>query len=472
MDKWLSHPTSLKIISIIVGLLLWAVVHIDPDTSPQTVTSNVDTKTIEASVIKADGLDTDKYVMTAMEPSVVRLDVQGRLTNLLNASSDDDYVVKVDLKDAKPGIQELPLVATLPKGIQLVEMSPRTVTVQIEEILTKPFELQVTTEGKPAAGYVVGASTVVAPSAGVQITLPKDDMSRVGVVTTEVNVEGADKTIVNKKAKVVVYDTDGIEMTNAIISPETVHVEVKITPPFKTLPLQVRYTGSLPEGLSLVSVKPAIDEVTVYGEQKALDELQVYDGVVLDLSKVKQSGAVQVKTEVIDGIKSIDPAEVTLEIVVAPIITRTFTGLPIAVEGASSGTSAVFRNPADGKYDLTVSGAESVLNALKAEAITIIANVEGLKPGVHVVTLQVDVPAYVQTVLGSGQSLTVSIEIVEEEAAGTDDENAEEVGGTPTEEPPTSTPTPTPTPTPTAPDTGEESANGGENAAGGPTMNP
>jgi YbbR domain-containing protein len=463
MDKWLSHPTSLKIISIIVGLLLWAVVHIDPDTSPQTMTTNIDTKTIEASVITPDGLDTKKYVLTAMEPTVVRLDVQGRLTDLLKASSTDDYVVKVDLKGVKPGIQELPLTVDLPKGILLVKMSPRTVTVQIEEILTKPFELQVVTEGKPADGYVLGAASVVSPTDGVQVTLPKDDMSRVGLVTTEVDVEGADKTIVNKKAKVVVYDTDGIEMTNAIISPSTVHVEVKITPPFKKLPLQVRYTGTLPEGLSLVSVKPTIDQVTVYGDQKTLDGLQVYDGVVLDLSKVKQSGSIQAKTESIDGIKSIDPGEVTLEVVVAPNITKTFTGMPIAIEGLASGTTATVRTPADGKFNLTVSGAESVLSALKAEAISIIANVEGLAPGIHEVTLQVDVPSYVQTVLAEGQTLTVSIEIVAEEAAGgTDGEESEEVGGTPTEE----TPTPTPTPTPA---TTDGSGNGNSNSGGNAT---
>ncbi|OBZ07797.1 MULTISPECIES: YbbR-like domain-containing protein [Bacillales] len=464
MDKWLSHPTALKIISVLIGLLLWGIVHIDPGTSPQTVTTtNFDTKTIEASVITPEGLDADKYVLTAMEPTVVRLNVQGRLSDLLKNSSLDDYVVKVDLKGTKAGMQELPLTVSLPKGIQLIDMSPRTVMVQIEEILTKPFELQVVTEGNPAPGYVVGASTIVAPTPAVQVTLPKDDMSRVGLVTTEVNIDGADKTVVNKKAKVLVYDTDGIEMTNAIISPETVHVEVKITPPFKSLPLQVRYTGTLPDGLSLVSVKPAIDKVTVYGEQKALDELKVYDGVVLDLSKVKESGSIQVKAEPIDGIKSVDPGEVTLDVVVAPNITRTFTGLPVTIEGLAAGTSAVIRTPADGKFNVTVSGAESVLSGLKAEAITVIANTEGLAPGLHVVTLQVDVPAYVSTVLTEGQKLTVSIEIINDATAGTGGDNSEEVGGTPTDEPPTATP---------PPDTAEENGNSGGNGGSGTNTNP
>lgn len=454
MDKWLSHPNALKIISVIVGLLLWAVVHIDPDTSPQAATSSIDTKTIEAAVITTDGLDEDKYVLSAMEPTVIRLDVQGRLTDLMKYSSDDDYIVKVDLKDAKPGIQELPLTVDVPKGLDLVQMSPRTVTVQIEEILTKPFELQLLTTGKPADGYISGTPTLAEPNTAVQVTLPKDDMSRVGVVAAEVNVEGADKNVVNKKAKVVVYDSDGIEMTNAIVSPDTVQVEAKVTPPFKSVPLQVRTTGSLPDNLSLVSVKPTVEEVTVYGDQKTLDELQVYDGVVLDLSKVKESGNVQVKTEPVNGLKGVEPGEITLEVVVAPIVKRTFTGLSVQLEGVKDGTSAFIRAPSDGKMSLTVSGAETVLSELSAGDIRITANVEGLEPGSHVVSLEVDVPAYVETVLGNGQKLTATIEIVDNATAEAGQEEPEETGATPTE---------TPDSTPAVP---EEEESGGDAGTG------
>lgn len=436
MDRWLSHPTALKIISIILGLLLWAVVHIDPDTSPEAVTSSFDIKTIEAARIITDGLDEEKFTLSAMEPTVVRIVVQGQISDLLKASSVDDYEVKVDLNDAKPGIQELPLILDLPKGIQLVEMSPRTVTVQLEEILTKPFELQVVTEGKPADGYIAGTPAVVSETNGVEVTLPKEDMSRVGLVSAEVNVEGADETVVNKKAKVIVYDTEGIEMTNAVVTPETVHVEVKVTPPFKTVPLQVRYTGSLPDGLSIVSIKKAIDQVTVYGEQKSLDEVQVYDGAVLDLSKVKQSGSIQVKTQPVEGIKLIEPAEVTLDVVVAPTATRTLKDTGVMINGVTAGLTALIRSPEDGKIDLTISGAESVLSALRPDEINVIADVEGLGPGVHIVPLQVDVPAFVQTVIGNGQTLTVSIEILDSAAAEAEQEAAEEVGGTPSEPPP------------------------------------
>lgn len=440
MDRWLSHPTALKIISVILGLLLWAVVHIDPDSSQQAVTSSIDIKTIEAARINTEGLDEEKFTLSAMEPTVVRIVVQGRISDLLKASSVDDYEVKVDLKDAKPGIQELPLILDLPKGIQLVEMSPRTVTVHLEEILTKPFELRVVTEGEPAEGYIAGTPAVVSETNGAQVTLPKEDMSRVGLVSAEVNIDGADKTVVNKKAKVIVYDTEGIEMTNAVVTPETVHVEVKVTPPFKTVPLQVRYSGNLPDGLSIASIKPAIDQVTVYGEQKSIDEVQVYDGAVLDLSKVKQSGSIQVKTQPVDGIKLIEPAEVTLDVVVAPTATRTLKDTDVMINGITAGLTALIRSPEDGKIDLTISGAESVLSALRTDEISVIADVEGLGPGVHIVPLQVDVPEFIQTVVGSGQTLTVSIEILDSAAAEAEQEAAEEVGGTPSEPPPAEPP--------------------------------
>lgn len=442
MDKWLSHPTALKIISIIIGLLLWAVVHIDPDTTPQTVTSSIDTKIIEAAKIFPEGLDEEAYTLTAMEPTVVRIVVQGRISDLLAAASIDDYDVKVDLEDAKAGIQELPLTVSLPKGIQLVEMSPRTVTVQLEEIVTKPFELKAVAEGTPADGYVAGTPTIAGGTNSVEITLPKDDMARVGLVSAEVDIAGADKSVVNKKANVVVYDTEGIEMTNAVVLPETVQVEVKITQPFKTLPLQIRYSGSLPDGLSIVSIKPAVDQVTVYGEQAALDKLQLYDGAVLDLSKIKENGSVQVKTQLIDGIKSVDPAEVTVDVVVSSNTTRTLSGLAVTIDGVAEGQTAVIQTPEGGKIDLTVSGAESVLSALKAEQISVIANVEGLAPGVHIVPLEVDVPAYVQTVLDNGKTLTATIEIVDNTASVPEEEESTETGATPSETPPSESPAP------------------------------
>ncbi|GKU76643.1 YbbR-like domain-containing protein [Paenibacillus sp. L3-i20] len=471
MDKWLSHPTALKIISVILGLLLWAVVHIDPQTSPQQITSNIDTKVIEAATIVPIGLDEKKYVLTAMEPTVARIVVEGRITNLY-AATNEDYVVNVDLTNARAGIQVIPLTVKMPRGIKEVELSPRKVTVRLEEIVSKSFDVQVITEGKPAPGYVLGTPEILSENSDVvQVTLPKDDMLKVGVVAVKVNVEGENKTMLNKKAKIVVYDTEGQEIENAKVEPSTLQVETKITLPFKQVPLQVRYTGSLPQNLGLVSVTPVTDEVTVYAEQNILDNLQIFDGVVLDLTKVKQSGRFKVKASPIDGIQSVAPDEIELDVVVETATTRVLKGIPILINGTTGGMSAQVVTPDTGTLDLEISGASAALAKVKLTDITIVAQVAGLAAGTHTVPLELELPPHVQPVLTGGQPLTVTVEI-KDDSTSTEQGNGGEdtgVGGTPT-----------PTPTPTDPPEGNTeqgegsgnnggASNGAENATPSPS---
>ena len=57
MDKWLSHPTALKIISLVIGILLWAVVHFDSDRSPNMVASLTENKDIDSVQVEAVGMD-------------------------------------------------------------------------------------------------------------------------------------------------------------------------------------------------------------------------------------------------------------------------------------------------------------------------------------------------------------------------------------------------------------------------------
>lgn len=433
MDKWLSHPTALKIISVILGLLLWAVVHIDPETSPQTVTSNIDTKVIEAATIVPIGLDDKKYVLTAMEPTVVRIVVEGRISSLMTATN-SDYVVNVDLTEVKPGIHELPLTVKMPRGLKEVELSPRRVTVQVEEIVTRTFDAQIVTEGEPAAGFVLGTPLVLSESgSAVQVTLPEDDMNRVGVVAVTMDIAGADKSVVNKKAKVIVYDKEGQEISNAIVTPSTLHVEAKITLPVKQVPLQIRYSGELQEDLSLVSVKPELDQVMVYATQAELDAISIYDGAVLDLSKIKESGPIKVKMAPIDGIQAVNPGEITLEVVVERSTTKILTNVPISIVGAVPGVTAQVITPPSGTMDLEISGAEAVLSKVKNADVAIIARVTGLANGEHSVTLELELPPYVEPVLSGGQSLSATIEIVNSSAStesGEDEEDVE-VGGTP-----------------------------------------
>ncbi|WP_168123868.1 CdaR family protein [Paenibacillus sp. HB172176] len=455
MDKWLSHPTVLKIISVVLALLLWAVVHIDPETSPQTTTSNTVTKVIEAATISATGLDPKKYKLTAMEPTVTRLVVEGRITSLY-AATNEDYIVQVDVSNAKPGIQKLPLTVKLPSGIKEIELSPREVTVQLEKIETKSFDVEVMTEGKVADGMVLGTPEILTEGGSkVDVTLPDGDMSRVGVVGVSLDVSGATKTVENKKAKIVVYDTEGQEITDAVVDPQTIHVSAPVTLPSKQVPLQVRYTGSLPDNLSLVSIQPQLDQVTVYAPEDKLSDIQIYDGAVLDLSKVKETGIVKVKASPLDDIESVAPGEIEMMVVVEPTVTQTFNNVQVKVNGAIEGLTTEFVGDNGNKLSVKLKGAQTVLSGVKASDISASIKVDGLEPGEYTLPVDLGLPSYVQPVLEDDKPLTVTVDILDGSALvdptdpgeDVDDDNTEATdppsGGTATPPPATEEPTDT-----------------------------
>ncbi|WP_052350643.1 YbbR-like domain-containing protein [Paenibacillus gorillae] len=459
MDKWLSHPTALKVLSVIIALLLWAVVHFDPEKTPATVTSNLDTKAYEAQSVIPVGLDEEHYALVKLEPTVVRVVVEGRRANLLGLK-DENIVLNVDLSGIKEGEHVLPLTYKLPKGIELVEMSPTTVTVELVEIQTKAFDLGVKIEGTPANGYITGTPNFVTTGGGqVKVTLPKEEMALVGSVSTSISVEGAEKTVEEKKSKIVVYDTEGHPMEHAVINPSTVAVTVPVTPPFKMLPLQLSYAGSLPDGLSVSAVKPEMDKVAVYGDQKLLDSLQFYKGVTLDLSKIKGTGTYKAKVTATDGVKMVEPNEINVEVTVVNSETRTLSR-NIQLGGLADGLEATVMAESEGAFAFDVLGAPNVLDALKTDDIQLSADLSGLAPGTHSVELKAVLPRFVQL---AGGTLTVNIEIKDNSVSTGTDPTGEP--GTPTG-PPTETPDGNGTPPP------EETANSGNSGGGGNSNTP
>lgn len=411
MDKWLNNPTYLKVIAVVIGILIWAVVHIDPGTSPQSVTSSTDTKVIEAATIVPIGLDTDKYMLTAMEPTVARIVVEGRISSLLTANN-DDYVVQLDLSNVGPGIQVLPLSVKMPNGIKEVEISPQVVTVQIEELETQTLEVQVLTEGEPAEGYIVGESSIVGDIGNVvEVTMPKDDYARLGMVAVTVDITGAKATVINKKAKIMAYDTQGSLINNVKINPETLSAETIITLPSKEVPLQLRYSGSLPEGFSLVSISTTQQNAVVNALQTTLDNMTIYDGFILDLSKVKESGEVMVKAEKSDSGVTVTPAEIPVKIEIEATDNRVMNGVPVTINGLTDGLKASIMNSSNGRIDVMLKGANTLLQKVKLSDVKLSLDVTDLEIGTHQLTINVELPAYIHAEETEGYLLDVTVNI-------------------------------------------------------------
>lgn len=428
MDKWLSHPAVMKLMALALGILLWAVVHFDPENPPSNVASLVEIKTIKSVQVDVVGLDEQRFELVDMQPKTIDLTVRGTRADIL-ATRPEDYQLSVDLSELEAGTHTVSVqIDAMPRGLQLVSMNPGAVSVTLELLQTKEFEVQLDIRGEPAEGYVVG-TPILRPSNRAYVTLPDEELARVVRVGAVIDIDGERETIRNKSVKLAAYDAGGKVVDGAIIHPAVLEVEVPITLPFKAVPLQFRFQGEPAPGLAIASFQPAVDQVTVYGPQAELDKMDVLP-VNVPLRNIRQTGRLELPLKAQSANVSVDPDRVAVQVDVVQAATRTFEQLPIYWNGLGDGLQVTARDPETGRADIVVSGAPETLNGLKPGDVTVIADLNGRGPGVHTVPLIVNLPQFVVQV---GGTRSVTVEITAEEGAspeaGGDTDAAEPVGG-------------------------------------------
>ncbi|MFD2329333.1 YbbR-like domain-containing protein [Cohnella sp. GCM10020058] len=482
MDKWLSHPNAVRLISLALGILLWAVVHFNPDSTPNNVASLIETRTFTDVKVQVRGLDDQSYVLKSMDPAKVKLIVRGTPSDLLAARSDGGYIVEADLSTVKAGTHTITLRTDLPRSIQTIQVEPSTVTVVLEELQTKEFEVQVTTTGTPKEGYKAGAP-VLRPTNRAHVTLPASEMDRVDHVGGSISIDGADKTLKDKSVKLVAYDGSGQEIPGAEVDPAVLEVEVPITNPFKQVPIQLKLIGQLPAGLSVANLSPSAEQATIYGPQTELDKIDFIEAD-LNLSEVTKSGKVDIKLSKPDAVTEVSPAAITVDVQVVLTQTRTIQGLPITVKGLGNGLKMQITNPASGQADITFKGAPAVLDKLQPGDVSVEADLSGRGPGTYTIPLNVNSPRFVDqsggntsveveiTNIGTDPTPTPGLPTTDEAASGSGIEpdsgeptgtEAEGTGGTANGSP-TASPTLTPTPTSTATSTPSSSPTSSDGA--------
>ncbi|OAB39805.1 CdaR family protein [Paenibacillus glacialis] len=406
MDRWIKNNTVVKILAVAVSILLWGMVHIE-DVSPTPTKSSMDTTIIENVKIVQSGLDESSYVLSEVDTDRVRMEVKGKrsaITSIFN----DDYKVILDLSNVKEGTYTVPLSHQLPSGVELVSMEPSRVTITVEKRTNATFPVTIVTTGVQSEGYVIG-KPIIEPGT-VKVTLPNSELLSVVKVQGTIELDGAKEAISEKKVKLIALDITGQEVKNAIIEPSAVSVQIPISAPFKTVALDVQYTGNLPEGLVLSSADPSVKEVKLYGSKDALAAIEAYNASV-NLSQIDKAGkfTLDVNLELPAGIEKIEPNVVEVIVEVVSVGQITIDNIPIEFEGMTDGTQATIIKPLDKMVSLTLTGASSLINSLEASDIKVVARLENLKVGTHEVTLQVILPRF--TSLVSEEPLKATIEV-------------------------------------------------------------
>jgi YbbR domain-containing protein len=407
MDKLLHSNNVVRAIALMIGILLWVVVHLDMDKTTVTATPLPAEQTINAVKVIPTQLDETHFSLQKMDPEFVNITLKGTQSALTKLKT-SAIQVQVDLSNAAVGTHAYPLkVLNVPSTVTSI-LVPSMVTVTLEELQKKEFPVIIDIVGIPSAGYIVG-QPIVNPSR-VHVTLKTSELNIVDAVRAEVSVDKAG-AVINKQVKLTAYSKDG-KPIDATITPAVVDVEIPVTVPFKEMPLQVKVVGSPAPGYSIASMNQSVKRVTVFSSQATLDQMEFYEGPQVDVTDLKENKKITLDIPLKNKDIRVDPVKVEITLEIVPSTTLMMNNIPLRISGENDSFVTKVLLPEKLEIQALLEGAPDLLAKLTLQDVQAIVDVSNLAPGKHELTINLSLPMFIRAADVQPQVLKATVEII------------------------------------------------------------
>ncbi|WP_068677490.1 YbbR-like domain-containing protein [Oceanobacillus sp. Castelsardo] len=389
MDNWFKSKWFVRLVSLSFAVILYIFVNttVNSTQSDSAVSSsNKETQTLDDVPVEIR-LDDENYVVSGV-PEFVTISLEGPPNYLRPIVLQRNFEVFVDLEGLEEGEHTVEIEHEVSNQLKMT-IEPSEIDIYIEERAQEDFEVSIdfVNQDKLPVGYELGDYTIN-PSE-VTITSSRNIIERIGVVKVFVDVAGVKEPIKNQEFPVNVYDIQG-NVLNANVTPEKVKVSTEVNNPSKKVKLNMETKGELPEGYSLISMKPKIEEVEVFATSDILAGIESISTEEIDLSQITETGVIKVGLALPEGV--IVPEVETIEVSIELEQTKILEDVPINVDGID-GQTVQFLKPKDKKMDVTLIGNEAEVGGITKDDIRLYANGSGLNKGQHNLPVEIEMEA-------------------------------------------------------------------------------
>lgn len=296
MDKLFDSYWALRIIAFVLALALFFYVKLEIDTGREESTSP------DVHILYDVPLEVyydDENLLVTGLPETVDVTISGTSQLVLQTKLAHDYTVFVDLNSLMIGEHHVPIRYEGFSEKLSVSIEPSSVSLVIEERVTKEFKVDPEMSNRLLADDYVVKGMTANPST-VKVTGAKSIMDSIGYVKATVTGEQGIKGSFEQEANVKVLNTD-LNRLDVQVEPEKVNVKVDIEEYSRELPITIKQTGQLKEGISLDRISAEPTKLKVYGKKALIDELEELV-VEFDVSGLEESGVHETKITVPEGV--------------------------------------------------------------------------------------------------------------------------------------------------------------------------
>lgn len=258
------------VLSILLAIIFWSYIRAAVDPNGMTSIHNVRVETTGTNVLASQGL-----AVSEISPQTVELQVEGPTsarTNLLRNRS--GLYVRVDVSSCVEGENTLRFREVFPEGINTDDLTAHrsTVTVKVEKLYSKTFDVQFQLDGRVAGDYQMGIPAIEPER--VVVSGPVEQVNQVDKVVATLKTEELSERFAGD-LPLIPLDKQGKALTNLelTLSADTAYVVVPVVVTKKVdLTINIQAGGGAAVNDAVVHIEP--ESITVSGSETDLDGLE------------------------------------------------------------------------------------------------------------------------------------------------------------------------------------------------------
>lgn len=259
-----------KLLSLLAAIVMWFFIMRDQNPVMEvTYTIPVQVQNLNSGYIIEDA------------PDVVRVVLAGPRDTIMSMKS-DNLRAYIDASGVKPGQNNVTINFTPPAGMNLVEVKPDTITINVDEYAEKTIPVEIVPIGKFSDDIALKSVTIVPKE--VTVSGRKQQVNAVSKVVMKVNVAGQTKNF-SAVSTLEAWDTAG-NVLDVHINPNQgqAQYELNLLRKEKAVPITVPTVGTVAEGYEVKSTSATPTQLTVTGREEMINSVTEIQTKPIDVS--------------------------------------------------------------------------------------------------------------------------------------------------------------------------------------------